>query len=87
MNIPLSNNPYARPGPDKCFKCNQLGQRSHQCSQRQMLNLIELKLEGAMKGEDDTPDYEEEELADADEGIPHFENIGNSVFPFDPEAR
>jgi len=35
-NIPRqpSNNPYARPGPDKCFKCNQPGHRSHQCSRR-----------------------------------------------------
>jgi hypothetical protein len=49
--------------------------------------LIELKSEGAMKGEDDTPDYKEKELAYANEGIPHFENIGNLMFPFDLEAR
>lgn len=65
------NNLYARPGPDKCFKCNQPGHRSHQCPLRQMVNLIEPEpKEGSEHGDDDTPEYEEEELADADEGIP-----------------
>ena len=32
-NIPRQpvNNPYAHSSLDKCFKCNQLGHRSHQC--------------------------------------------------------
>lgn len=38
-----------------------------------MENLIELKLkEGAENGEDDTLEYDLEELVDADEGIPLF---------------
>jgi hypothetical protein len=36
-----------------------------------MVNLIEPEpKEGSEHGDDDTPKYEEEELADADEGIP-----------------
>jgi hypothetical protein len=36
-----------------------------------MVNLIEPEpKEGSEHGDDDTPEYEEEELADADEGIP-----------------
>jgi len=65
------NNPYTWPGLNMCFKCNQPGHRSHQCPQRHMVNLIELKpKEGSKHGDDDTPEYEEEELVNADEGIP-----------------
>jgi hypothetical protein len=35
-----------------------------------MVNLIETEPEGAENGDDDTPEYEEEELADANQGIP-----------------
>ncbi|XP_059428546.1 uncharacterized protein LOC132162315 [Corylus avellana] len=66
-----ANNPYARPSLDKCFQCNQPGHRSHQCPRRQMVNLIEPELEEGFKnGDIDTPEDEEKELADADEGIP-----------------
>ncbi|XP_059429202.1 uncharacterized protein LOC132163019 [Corylus avellana] len=71
-----ANNPYARPNLDKCFKCNQPGHRSHQCPRRQMVNLIEPEPEGGSEnGDIDTPEYEEEELADADEGIPLFRSL------------
>jgi hypothetical protein len=72
-NIPRqpANNPYAQPDLDKCFKYNQPRHRSHQSPQRLMVNLIKPELEEGSKNEDDdTPKYEEEELADADEGIP-----------------
>ncbi|KAF8413550.1 hypothetical protein HHK36_001541 [Tetracentron sinense] len=73
VTIPPSNNPYVRPGPDKCFKCNQPGNRSHQCPRRQMVNLIETETGGEKDGEnevieDEQPDYEGIP-ADADEGI------------------
>jgi hypothetical protein len=76
VTIPPSNNPYARPSPEKCFKCNQSGHRSYQCPRRQMVNLIEAETgegEGEEDGEegvvrDDQPDCEEE-LADADKGL------------------
>jgi hypothetical protein len=34
-----------------------------------MVNLIELEPEGSENRDDDTPEYEEEELVDADDGI------------------
>jgi len=38
-----------------------------------MVNLIEPESEeGSENGDDDKPEYEEEELADGDEGIPLF---------------
>jgi hypothetical protein len=46
VNIPPSNNPYVKPGLDKCFWCNQPGHRSNQCPKRQMVNLVESKAGG-----------------------------------------
>ena len=70
VNILASNNPYVRPEPKKCFRCNQLGHRSNQCPKRQMINLIEA---GGEVGDgeddearDDMPGYEATE-AFADE--------------------
>jgi hypothetical protein len=41
-----------------------------------MVNLIELEpKEGAENEDDDIPEYKEEELADADEGIPLFQSL------------
>jgi hypothetical protein len=65
VNIPPSNNPYARPGSDKCFRCNQPGHRSNQCPKRQMVNLVETKVG---REEEEVSKYEEIK-ASADEGI------------------
>jgi len=51
VTIPPSNNLYTRPGPKKCFKCNQQGHRSHQCPRRQMVNLIEAETSEAEESE------------------------------------
>jgi hypothetical protein len=72
VTIPASNNPYARPGPEKCFRCNQPGHRSNQCPKRQTINLIETG--------GDVEDYKDHETGDdlcgyeateafADEGV------------------
>ena len=37
---PKRVDPYARPIPEKCFKCNQLGHRSSDCPLRKAVNLI-----------------------------------------------
>jgi hypothetical protein len=51
VTIPTPNDLYTRPGPKKCFRCNQPGHRSNQCPKRQMINLIEAGGE-AEDGED-----------------------------------
>ena len=60
--IPPHNNPYARPGPKKCFRCNQPGHRSNQCPRRQTVNLVETET-----GEE-VEDYEDEETGNDDPG-------------------
>jgi hypothetical protein len=72
VTIPASNNPYAKPRPKKCFRCNQPGHRSNQCPKRQTINLIETR--GDTEDEedhetgDDMLEYEATE-AFADEGV------------------
>ena len=36
---PEANNPYARPAPIKCFKCNQPDHRSNDCPFRKAVHL------------------------------------------------
>ena len=72
MTILACNNPYARPRPKKCFRCNQSGHRSNQCPKRQMINLIEVGGEAGDdedgEARDDMPGYEAIEVF-ADEGV------------------
>ena len=60
---PETTNPYIRPTPIKCFKCNLLGHRSSDCPFRKAVHLVEreeeeviCELEG--NGEDEE-DYKE----------------------------
>ncbi|XP_039160932.1 uncharacterized protein LOC120289682 [Eucalyptus grandis] len=36
-----AQNPYAKPPPIKCYKCNELGHRSSDCPRRKMANVVE----------------------------------------------
>ena len=38
---PMPTNPYPRPAPIKCFKCNQMGHRSSDCPLRKVVHLAE----------------------------------------------
>ena len=38
---PKPANPYARPAPIKCFKCNQMAHRSSDCPLRKAIHLAE----------------------------------------------
>jgi hypothetical protein len=71
VTIPPSNNPYARLGPEKYFKCNQSGHWSNQCPKRQMVNFIEAKDAEDVEDDeigDDIPGYEATD-ANADDGV------------------
>ena len=43
---PKPTDPYTRPTPIKCFKCNQMGHRSNDCSLRKAVHLAEREEEG-----------------------------------------
>ena len=36
-----NNNPYAKPGPSKCFRCNEPRHRSNECPKRKSVNVVE----------------------------------------------
>ena len=42
---PKPANPYARPTPIKCFKCNQMGYRSNDCPLKKAVHLAEREME------------------------------------------
>uniref|UniRef100_A0A5B7BER3 RNA-directed DNA polymerase n=1 Tax=Davidia involucrata TaxID=16924 RepID=A0A5B7BER3_DAVIN len=52
-----STNPYARPIPGKCFRCQQPGHRSNECPNRRQVNMVGVT-------EDNSPDFENEEEAE-----------------------
>ena len=41
--VPKPTNPCDRPAPGKCFKCNQLDQRSNECPLRKVVHLVEIE--------------------------------------------
>ena len=64
-NFPKSPNPYGKPIPLKCFKCNEVGHRSSDCLRRKTVNLVEREKEDVAEdevycgpdGEDDRENY------------------------------
>jgi len=66
-------NPYARPGPDKCYRCGQPRHRSNQCPRRGVVNLVETEEDCRRVTEKDENEAvyayeEEEEITGGDEG-------------------
>ncbi|XP_048134036.1 uncharacterized protein LOC115730707 [Rhodamnia argentea] len=55
---PNVQNPYAKPQPIGCYKCNELGHRSSDCPRRRMANIVEHEEE---EYEEDWVDEEEVE--------------------------
>ncbi|XP_010276232.1 PREDICTED: uncharacterized protein LOC104611026 [Nelumbo nucifera] len=61
-NPPKVVNPYAKPAPFKCFKCNEVGNRSSDCPRRKVVNMVERDEEEV--GDDEVycgPDGQDEE--------------------------
>ena len=42
---PKTTNPYTRPAPVKCFKCNLPGHGSSDCSLRKVVHIVEIEEE------------------------------------------
>lgn len=56
----MAQNPYARPPPSKCYKCNKLEHKSSDCPQRKMANVAEPndEVEDDLDDLDDFPRWE-----------------------------
>ena len=60
-----NNNPYNKPGPLKCFRCNEPGHRSNECPKRKSVNVVEREEEETcdnevLCGPDNVDDFEHE---------------------------
>ena len=40
-----NNNPYAKPSPSKCFRCNEPRHQSKECPKRKSVNVVEMEEE------------------------------------------
>ena len=62
-DTPKTTNPFTRPTPIKCFKCNQPGHRSSDCPLRKTIHLVEREEEDVIcepdGGGEEEEDYEE----------------------------
>ncbi|KAF2283680.1 hypothetical protein GH714_013817 [Hevea brasiliensis] len=67
FNPPKTNNPYAKPIPINCYRCNEMEHRSNECPKRKFVNIIEKHDDGAiycgLDGEDEEEDCEQDESA------------------------
>ncbi|XP_010247056.1 PREDICTED: uncharacterized protein LOC104590196 [Nelumbo nucifera] len=69
LNPPKTINPYAKPAPFKCFKCNEVGHRSSDYPRRKAVNMVKKDEEEVgddevycgLDGEDEEGTYEHEE--------------------------
>ncbi|PKU65568.1 hypothetical protein MA16_Dca024876 [Dendrobium catenatum] len=66
---PQQNNPYAKPGTLKCFRCFQPGHKSNECPQRQQLQLLENE-EGEHSLEPDEQGDRDVDELEGDDGEP-----------------
>ncbi|KAF2315630.1 hypothetical protein GH714_040144 [Hevea brasiliensis] len=60
-NLPKGKNPYVKPTPNKCYRCNEEGHRSHECPRRKTVNFIKKQREFCCEpeeGEDEDDDFE-----------------------------
>ncbi|KAK3231710.1 hypothetical protein Dsin_003591 [Dipteronia sinensis] len=71
-SVQTRNNPYARPTPGKCFRCNLLGHRSNECPLRKQINVL------------NDHEEEDEEYGEAEDG---FEDDMNEIYGDDGKSK
>lgn len=61
-----NNNPYARPTLNRCYRCNEVGHRSHECPMRKPVHLADHEEEGIAHNGEEFSDNEVDEVANED---------------------